>query len=112
MTLVERNPNFISCPVSNLVLGGTRSIADITLSRDGLRKHGVRVIQGEVSGVDSDKRTVKLANGDSLSYDRLLLAPGIDFSTTPCGADPRDCRNADIPRVEGRTANRRPAQAT
>ncbi len=79
VTLVERNPNFISCPVSNLVLGGTRSIADIMLSYDGLRKHGVRVIQGEVSGIDSDKRTVKLANGDSLSYDRLLLAPGIDF---------------------------------
>ncbi|MBK8120336.1 MAG: FCSD flavin-binding domain-containing protein [Sulfuritalea sp.] len=79
VTLVERNPNFVSCPVSNLVLGGTRSIADITHGYEGLRKHGVRLIQGEVSGIDSDKRSVKLANGDSLSYDRLLLAPGIDF---------------------------------
>jgi sulfide dehydrogenase [flavocytochrome c] flavoprotein subunit len=79
VTLIERNANFVSCPVSNLVLGGTRSIADITHGYDGLKRHGVRVIQGEVSGVDSDKRTVKLANGDSLSYDRLLLAPGIEF---------------------------------
>jgi sulfite dehydrogenase len=79
VTLVERNPNFISCPVSNLVLGGTRTIADITHGYDGLKSHGVRLIQGEVTGVDSDKRTVRLANGDSLSYDRLLLSPGIDF---------------------------------
>lgn len=79
VTLIERQANFISCPISNLVLAGEKSIADITHGYEGLKRHGVRVIQAEVSGVDSDKRTVKLGNGDTLSYDRLLLAPGIDF---------------------------------
>ena len=79
VTLIERSPNFISCPISNLVLAGERSMADITVSYDGLRQRGVRIIQGEVSGIDADKRTVKLAAGDSISYDRLLLSPGIDF---------------------------------
>jgi sulfite dehydrogenase len=79
VTLIERNPNFISCPISNLVLAGERSMADITVSYDGLRQRGVRIIQGEVAGIDAEKRTVKLATGDSISYDRLLLSPGIDF---------------------------------
>ena len=79
VTLIERSPNFISCPISNLVLAGERSMADITVSYDGLRQRGVRIIQGEVAGIDADKRTVKLAAGDSISYDRLLLSPGIDF---------------------------------
>jgi len=79
VTLIERNTNFVSCPMSNLVLAGERKLEDITVSYDGLRKHGVRVIQGEVTAVDADKRSVKLANGDSISYDRLVVSPGIDF---------------------------------
>lgn len=80
VTLIDRNPNFISCPISNLVLGGEKTMTDITVGYDGLKARGVRVIQGEVAGIDADKRTVKLANGDSVSYDRLLLSPGIDFN--------------------------------
>lgn len=76
--LVERNPEFISCPMSNLVLGGSRGMADITVSYSGLSRYGVKVIQGEVVSVDAEKKSVRLANGD-LSYDRLVLAPGIDF---------------------------------
>lgn len=79
VTLVERNPEFISCPMSNLVLGGSRSMADITVGYGGLSKYGVKVLRGEVVAVDPEKRIVKLASGDSLSYDRLVLAPGIDF---------------------------------
>ena len=79
VTLVERNPEFISCPMSNLVLGGSRGMADITIGYGGLSKYGVKVVQGEVTGVDAEKKSVKLANGDSLSYDRLVLAPGIEF---------------------------------
>jgi sulfide dehydrogenase [flavocytochrome c] flavoprotein subunit len=79
VTLIERNPSFISCPISNLVIAGEKSLADITVSYEGLRRHGVRVMQGEVAGIDADKRQLRLANGDSVSYDRLLLSPGIDF---------------------------------
>ncbi len=79
VTLVERNPAFVSCPISNLVLAGEKTLADITTGYDGLKKHGVRVVQGEAVAVDPAKRTVKLASGQELSYDRLVVSPGIDF---------------------------------
>lgn len=80
VTLVERNPTFISCPISNLVIGGTKTMEDITVSYDNLKsKWGVRVIQDDVVAVDAAKRSVKLAKGGDLSYDRIVLSPGIDF---------------------------------
>ncbi len=80
VTLIERNPTFISCPISNLVIGGTKTMEDITVSYDGLKnKWGVRVIQDDVLAVDSVKKTVTLKAGGNLSYDRLVLSPGVDF---------------------------------
>ncbi len=80
VTLIERNPTFISCPISNLVIGGTKSMEDITVSYDGLKNTwGVRVIQDEVLAVDGQKKTVSLKAGGSMSYDRLVLSPGVDF---------------------------------
>jgi sulfide dehydrogenase [flavocytochrome c] flavoprotein chain len=80
VTLIERNPTFISCPISNLVIGGTKTMEDITISYDGLKnKWGVRVIQDDVVAVDAAKRSIKLAKGGDMSYDRLVLSPGIDF---------------------------------
>ncbi len=79
VVLVERNPQFVSCPMSNTVLGGSRTMADITHGYDALQKrHGVKLVRGEVIGIDADKQTVMLAKG-ILKYDRLILAPGIDF---------------------------------
>jgi len=80
VTLIERNPTFISCPISNLVLSGDRRMEDITISYDGLaKKHGVKLVAGEVSAIDVEKKQVKLASGDSIGYDRLVVAPGVDF---------------------------------
>lgn len=80
VTLIERNPAFVSCPISNLVIGGIRKIEDITTSYDALsKKHGVKVVRGNVSSVNHDKRVVTLSNGETISYDRLVLSPGIDF---------------------------------
>ncbi|WP_265944007.1 NAD(P)/FAD-dependent oxidoreductase [Dechloromonas sp. A34] len=80
VTLIERNPTFISCPISNLVIGGTKTMEDITVSYDGLKnKWGVRVIQGDVVAVDAAKKTVSLKAGGAISYDRLVLSPGVDF---------------------------------
>ena len=80
VTLIERNPTFISCPISNLVIGGTRTMEDITVSYDGLKnKWGVRIIQDDVVAVDSAKKTISLKAGGNVSYDRLVLSPGIDF---------------------------------
>ena len=80
VTLIERNPTFISCPISNLVIGGQKTMEDITVSYDGLKSHwGVRVIQDEVAAVNPEKRSISLKSGGSLSYDRLVLSPGVDF---------------------------------
>lgn len=80
VTLIERNPVFISCPMSNLVVAGLKTMEDITVSYDNLQsKWGVKVIKGEVEGVDSGKKTVALKGGSKLKYDRLVLSPGVDF---------------------------------
>ena len=80
VTLVERHAEFVSCPISNLVIGGVKTLADITVPYDNLRNRwGIRVIQDEATGIDAGKRTVKLAKGGELSYDRLVLSPGVDF---------------------------------
>jgi len=79
VTLVERETAFTSCPMSNLVIGGMTKIEQLRQSYDGLRKHGVRVVTDEATAVDADKRMVRLRRGDSLAYDRLIVAPGIGF---------------------------------
>jgi len=79
VTVIERNETFVSCPMSNLVLGGNTQIGNITLSYDGLRKRGVNIVRDEAVAVDAGARQVRLASGKTLSYDRLIVSPGIDF---------------------------------
>ena len=79
VTLVERESAFVSCPLSNLVLGGSRRIADLTVSYDGLDRWGVQRVTDEAMSVDPAARTVRLASGANLHYDRLILSPGVDF---------------------------------
>ncbi|GGX75186.1 flavocytochrome C [Massilia dura] len=80
VTLVEPNAAFVSCPLSNLVLGGSRRIGDLTYGYDALAaRHGVRIVRDSVTSIDIDKRTVALASGGRLAYDRLIVSPGIEF---------------------------------
>jgi NADPH-dependent 2,4-dienoyl-CoA reductase/sulfur reductase-like enzyme len=80
VTLVEPNDYFMSCPISNLVIGGSKTMADITTPYDNLTKrHGVQVVKDRVNSIDADKRVVKLAGGTELAYDRLIVSPGVDF---------------------------------
>lgn len=80
VTLIERNPRFISCPISNLVIGGVKTMADITVGYDGLKSTwGVKIIQDDVIGIDPIERRVRLAQGGTIGYDRAVLSPGIDF---------------------------------
>ena len=80
VTLVERGDRFISCPLSNLVLGGSKALSDLTISYDNLaRRHGVTVLRDDAIAIDPQKKTVKLASGTELGYDRLVVAPGVDF---------------------------------
>ena len=80
VTLVERESAFVSCPLSNLVLGGSRDIASLTQRYDGLARYGVQRVTDSVTGIDTAARTVRLARGDALRYDRLVVAPGIDVA--------------------------------
>jgi sulfite dehydrogenase len=79
VTLIERNPSHTSCPISNLVIGGYRQMRDITHPYDSLVALGIRIVQGEVIAIDAAGRSVRLADGTTLAYDRLILSPGIDF---------------------------------
>jgi sulfide dehydrogenase [flavocytochrome c] flavoprotein chain len=79
VTLVERNATFVSCPISNLVLGGHKQIADVTVPFSGLEKLGVKRIQGDVVAIDAQAKLVRLADGRTLPYDRAIVSPGIDF---------------------------------
>jgi sulfite dehydrogenase len=79
VVMVERADVFTSCPISNLVLGGNRSMQDIRHGYDGLRKRGVQVVRDEATAVDVAKKTVKLARGADLRYDRLVVSPAVDF---------------------------------
>ena len=79
VTLVERDAQFVSCPMSNLVVGGSKNMGDISVAYGGLDKYGVKRVKGEAVGFDATKKTLSLADGTTLSYDRLILSPGIDF---------------------------------
>lgn len=80
VTIVERDSKFVTCPFSNLVLGGVKQIDDITYSYDALKdKHGVNVIQDEVTGLDTEKQMISTKGGKSLAYDHAVFSPGIDF---------------------------------
>lgn len=77
--LIDRESAFVSCPISNLVLGGSRSIDYVTRSREKLRSIGVQLIRDNVAGIDRDKKRVRLTRIEDLPYDRLIVSPGVDF---------------------------------
>ncbi len=79
VALVERDRTFISCPISNLVLAGYASFNDLVHGYDGLRRHGVQVVHDEAVSIDAAKKTVRLARGGDIAYERLVVSPGIDF---------------------------------
>lgn len=79
VVLVERERQFVSCPFSNRVLAGFDSMAELTRGYDGLRRAGVQVVHDEVTAVDATRKTLRLARGGDIGYERLIVSPGIDF---------------------------------
>ena len=79
VALVERNPTYVSCPMSNAVLTGLRPMDSQKFGYDAVRRDGIVVIHEHAARVDPQARQVRLDNGTILDYDRLVLAPGIDM---------------------------------
>ena len=81
VVLIEPNATFISCPMSNLVLGGSKNLAQITTPYDALSsKHGVTLVHDRVSAIDTQQKTVTLQNGPAIAYDKLVVSPGVDMN--------------------------------
>jgi sulfide dehydrogenase [flavocytochrome c] flavoprotein subunit len=87
VTIVEPNEYYYTCYLSNEVLGGARSIDSIRFGYDGLRKHGVKVLHDTVTGIDGAGKKVMTKGGQTLSYDRCIVAPGISFRDNIEGYD-------------------------
>ena len=80
VTLIERDSQYQTCILSNLILNGSRSLSNQTFTYARLaQQYGVRVVQGNVSSIDSLNQVVTLRGGTAFPYDRLIVAPGIDF---------------------------------
>jgi NADPH-dependent 2,4-dienoyl-CoA reductase/sulfur reductase-like enzyme len=79
VTLIEPNRVFTACPFSNEVIAGLREIEAQQFTYDRIIAEDVSVIAQAAVKIDPQTRVVGLADGTSLSYDRLVLAPGIDL---------------------------------
>ena len=80
VVLLEPGRRFVSCPFSNLVLSGVRTIDSLTFGYGGLRKQGVRVLHETATAIEPDARRVRVGEG-YLQYDRLIVSPGVEFQT-------------------------------
>jgi NADPH-dependent 2,4-dienoyl-CoA reductase/sulfur reductase-like enzyme len=80
VVLIEPNEAFVSCPISNMVLGGFRTLADITTPYTALQsRHGVKLVRDTATAIDVEKKQVRLTRGDPVSFDRVIVSGGIDF---------------------------------
>jgi sulfide dehydrogenase [flavocytochrome c] flavoprotein chain len=78
VVLLEPNKEFVSCPFSNLVLSGVRTIESMTFDYGRLRDHGVRVLHETATAIEPDAKRVRVG-AESLPYDRLIVSPGVEF---------------------------------
>ena len=79
VTLIEPDRVFTACPFSNEVIGGLRELGQQQFTYDRIAAEGVTVIAQAAAKIDPERRAVELADGNFLTYDRLVLAPGIDM---------------------------------
>ncbi len=79
VTLIEPTRTYYTCFFSNLYIGGFKDVADIGHTYGALAASGVNVVHDWAVGVDRDAKTVSLAGGGTVPYDKLILSPGIDF---------------------------------
>lgn len=78
VVMLEPNRRFVSCPFSNLVLSGVRTIDSLSFGYEGLRRQGVRIRHEAATAIEPERRRVRVADG-WLRYDRLIVSPGVEF---------------------------------
>jgi sulfide dehydrogenase [flavocytochrome c] flavoprotein subunit len=80
VTIIEANPTYISPILSNLVLNNQKTISDLSFTYGDLSsKYGINMIHTTVNSVDNTNQSLTLANGNTIKYDKLVLAAGMDF---------------------------------
>lgn len=80
VTIIEANPTYVSPILSNLVLSGQKTVSDLSFTYGELsRKYGINMIHTTVNSVDKINQSLTLDNGNSIKYDKLVLASGMDF---------------------------------
>jgi NADPH-dependent 2,4-dienoyl-CoA reductase/sulfur reductase-like enzyme len=80
VTLIEPKQRYTTCFFSNLYLAGLRPFEALTHGYDTLaQRYGIRIVHDRATAIDPAAKTVRLAGGDRLDYDRLVVAPGIAF---------------------------------
>ena len=79
VTLIEKDSAYVSCPLSNEVLGGERDLASLTFDYRGLTRRGIAVMQDTVVEIDPAQHFVKGASGNRYNYDKLIVSPGVDY---------------------------------
>ncbi len=77
VVLIDPDEHYVTCPASNEVIAGLRDMNSITIARDGLARAGVSVVRDRVVAIDADRRRLRLQKNAGMSYDRLVVAPGI-----------------------------------
>jgi NADPH-dependent 2,4-dienoyl-CoA reductase/sulfur reductase-like enzyme len=84
VTLIERDPQYYTCILSNLILNGSRALSNQTFTYSRLvQDYGVNVVQGDVSAIDPITQKVRTLDGREFAYDKVIVAPGVDFNTIP-----------------------------
>ncbi len=113
VVMIERNDHFVSCPFSNLYIGGIlKDLNPLTIKYDKLAaNHGVKVVQAEVTAIDPAAKVVTTSKG-TVSYDRLVVSPGIDFRLEEMKGYNAAANGNHAACMEGRPADRAAAQAT
>ncbi|MGB6309593.1 MAG: FAD-dependent oxidoreductase [Steroidobacteraceae bacterium] len=88
VTVIDPDDPYVTCPMSNAALVGLRDMQTLSVSRRGLQRAGIHYVRDRISAVDAQRRRARLAGGTQLSYDCLVVAPGIRFLWgTPEGYD-------------------------
>ncbi|CAA6815732.1 MAG: Sulfide dehydrogenase [flavocytochrome C] flavoprotein chain precursor (EC [uncultured Sulfurovum sp.] len=83
VTVIEANSTYVSPILSNLVLNGQKTTSDLSFTYGSYSsKYGINMVHSTVNAVDKTNQTLTLANGNTVNYDKLVLAPGIDFMKT------------------------------